>query len=331
MVHNNSARKNRTGLILDLLKSRELVSGQELAAEVRISRTAVWKQIRRLRRDGYRIDSTKGLGYTLKEVPDLLLPEEIKSGLRTRFLGREIIHLPEVDSTQAKAKELAEKGAKEGTLVLTEKQTRGRGRRLREWVCLPGSIQMSVVLRPQTPPEQGTHFPLLAGVALALAVEKVCPNLDPLLKWPNDLLLNQKKLAGILAEISSEPERINYLTLGLGLNCNFATKDMDPSLHEIATSLQIESGQKISRTALLQALLLELEFLYFDYLTHGFEPLRLKWKAKNNTLNSWVQVASSHKTFEGLALDIDESGGLIVQKPDGLRVTVNAGDVSIRS
>ncbi|MCF8038573.1 MAG: biotin--[acetyl-CoA-carboxylase] ligase [Desulfohalobiaceae bacterium] len=318
-------------MILDLLKSREVVSGQELAEAVRISRTAVWKQVRGLRSEGYRIDSTPGLGYALKEIPDLLLPAEIQAGLKTRILGREIIHLTEVLSTQAKAKELAEKDAPEGTLVLTEKQTQGRGRRQREWVSLPGSIQMSVILRPRTPPEQGTHFPLLAGVALVQAVLKVCPDLDPLLKWPNDLIVNRKKLAGILAEISSEPERINYLTLGLGLNCNFTTQDLDPPLQEIATSLQIESGRKISRTTLLQALLLELEFLYFDYLGHGFEPLRLKWKARNNTLNSRVQVTSSHKTLEGLALDIDESGGLIVQLDDGQRVTVTAGDVSIRN
>ncbi|MFW6054327.1 MAG: biotin--[acetyl-CoA-carboxylase] ligase [Thermodesulfobacteriota bacterium] len=318
-------------MILDLLKSGEVVSGQELAEAVQISRTAVWKQIRRLRFEGYRIDSTPGLGYALKEIPDLLLPEEIQAGLRTRSLGRKIIYLSEVVSTQAKAKELAEKEAPEGTLVLTEKQTRGRGRRQREWVCLPGSIQMSVILRPQIPPEQGTHFSLLAGVALVQAVLKVCPDLEPLLKWPNDLIVNQKKLAGILAEISSEPERINYLTLGLGLNCNVAARDLDPQLHEIATSLQIESGRKISRTTLIQALLLELEFLYFDYLNHGFEPLRLKWKARNNTLNSLVQASSSHKTLEGLALDIDQSGGLIIQLDDGQRVTVNAGDVSIRS
>lgn len=330
MVHNTFWLTNRKAPILDLLKTNEVVSGQELAETARISRTAVWKQIRRLRRQGYRIDSTPGRGYVLQKSPDLLLPEAIQSGLKTHSLGREIVLLPEVPSTQAKAKELAEQGAPEGTLVLSAKQTQGRGRRQRAWVCLPESIQMSIILRPPVPPGQGTHFPLLAGVALVLAVHTVCPHLAPRLKWPNDLILGEKKCAGILAEISSEPERINHLTLGLGLNVNCVLQDMDPSLQQIATSLRNESKQKICRTTLIQTLLVELETLYFEYLAHGFEPLRLKWKRHNNTLNSRVQVHSSRRTLEGVALDIDETGGLIIQQTNGQRVTVSAGDVSIR-
>ena len=324
------ATKSRKGLILDLLKNQTRVSGQVLADNTGISRNAVWKTINRLRAEGYAIDSAPGRGYTLKQIPDRLLAEEIRSGLQTNIFGRQVFSFSEVLSTQTHVRSLAEDGAPEGSVVLAERQTRGRGRLQRVWTDLPGSIFMSLILRPEIPPDRAMHFPLLAGVALAKAVQSIAPTLDPQLKWPNDLQLKGKKCSGILAEMAAEPERIHYIILGLGLNVNCPFSKMDPDLRDIATSLQIESGAPVSRTTLVRSLLEFLEAIYCSYLTLGFEPIRNEWKQWSTTLNTQVRVRSASETLEGLALDIDENGALIIQQTNGRLTTVVAGDVSLR-
>ncbi|MCF8107373.1 MAG: biotin--[acetyl-CoA-carboxylase] ligase [Desulfohalobiaceae bacterium] len=318
------------GMLLDLLKTRSVVSGQALAARAGISRTAVWKMINRLRDEGYSIDSAPGQGYCLQSIPDRLLSREVQSGLQTRLLGRRIVYLPEIESTQTKARELAGNGEPEGCLVIAEKQTQGRGRLQRAWADLPGSIFLTLILRPTTPPQHAAQFPLLAGVALARAVQICLPDLQPQLKWPNDLQLKDKKCAGILAELAAEPERIHYLLLGLGLNVNCPARQLPPDIQDIATSLQMETGESVSRTALVRVLLQELEALYFLYQEQGFEPIRAQWKTWTNTLNKPVRIHRMRQDLEGTALDIDEHGALILQEADGAVRTVSAGDVSLR-
>ncbi len=317
-------------LLLDLLKKQAMISGQALADTAGISRTAVWKMINRLRRDGYCIDSAPGQGYSLKSIPDRLLPEEIQSGLKTRVLGRRIIHLPELESTQSKARELAGKGEPEGSLVLAERQTQGRGRLHRVWTGLPGSIFLSLILRPTTPAHNASHFPLLAGVALARTVDNCLPGLRPRLKWPNDLQLKGKKCAGILTELAAEPERIHYLLLGIGLNVNCPAGQLNPEIRDIATSLQIETGGTVSRTILVRTLLQELEILYQTYQSQGFEPVKTQWKTWSNTLDKQVRITRIKQDLEGRALDIDAQGALIIQLANGRLRSVSAGDVSLR-
>ena len=330
IIHIPESQQSRKGLVLDLLKHQPTVSGQVLADAAGISRNAVWKMINRLRREGYTIDSAPGRGYSLEQIPDRLLPEEIRSGLHTHIFGRKIISLPEVISTQAQARKLAEDGEPEGSVVLAERQTRGRGRLQRIWADLPGSIFMSLILRPETLPSRASHFPILAGVALARAVQVVAPTLAPRLKWPNDLQLQGKKCAGILAEMAAEPERIHYIVLGLGLNVNCPPAEMDEGLQDTATSLLIETGAPVSRTALLRNLLQAVEALYYSYQVQGFEPIKAEWKQWSNTLNTQVRVHSASETLEGLALDIDENGALIIQQANGRFISVAAGDVSLR-
>ena len=316
-------------LIIQALLEQERVSGQRLAETASISRTAVWKHIQALRREGYDIVSEPGRGYRLQEAPDRLHPRLISTGLQTKLLGRDIVSRSEMGSTQELARELAEKDGPEGCLVVAERQSQGRGRRGRSWASLPGSIAMSVIFRPPLEPWRVSHFPLLAGVAAARAIS-ASTGLRPLLKWPNDVLINDRKAVGILAEMNADAESIAYILLGLGLNVNAADKDFPSDIRETATSLRREANRPFSRVELIQSLLLELESLYLDYLERGFAPVQALWREMSHTLGRRVRVELPTRTIEGLALDIDASGCLVLRSREGKEETVSAGDVSLK-
>jgi len=245
-------------LILEELRKAGYVSGEKLGKKLGVSRTAVWKHINELRQKGYTIVSSPRLGYFLSKNTGLLLPEEVRLGLETNMLGKHIIHHDGVSSTQDLADELARKGADEGTAVIAEKQTRGRGRKGREWVSpAEGGVYLSVVLRPALMPNQIVPLPLVAGVAVANAIEKVTP-LKPRIKWPNDIMVNGKKVAGILAEMNCEIDSVNHIILGIGINVNTPKKLLDKTSGGNATSLSHECGRGVSRVKLVQQLLYEI-------------------------------------------------------------------------
>jgi BirA family biotin operon repressor/biotin-[acetyl-CoA-carboxylase] ligase len=316
-------------LIIQALLEQEMLSGQRLAETAAISRTAVWKHIQALRREGYDIVSEPGRGYRLQGVPDRLHPRLIAFGLDTKILGRKIVFRPEIGSTQDLARELAEQGEPEGCLVIAEKQGAGRGRRGRSWSSLPGSVALSVLFRPPLEPWRVSHFPLLAGVGAARAVA-AATGLRPLLKWPNDVLVNGRKVVGILAEMSADAEAITSILLGLGLNVNAAEEDFPPEIRETATSLRREGKRSFSRVDLVKKLLQELEALYEDYLEKGFAPVKALWREMSHTLGREVQVELMDRAIHGLAVDIDASGCLVVRTGDGRDVMVSAGDVSLK-
>jgi len=316
--------------VLSLLIEKSWVSGEELGSALNISRSAVWKQIEELRRKGYGITSSPGVGYHLVNVPDYLYAEEVSLGLGTSYLGREIVHLYEVGSTQDEARRLAEKGAVEGLTVIAETQLSGRGRVGRSWNSPSGSgIYLSIILRPDLRPNEVLQIPIVAGVAVACAISKVVP-LEPKIKWPNDIVLGGKKVGGILAEMSAEIDKVNYIILGIGMNVNTPKEAFPEELKSIATSLSEECNRPVQRVRLVQHLLKELETLYEEFKSVGFSPARKKWKKLNNTIGQRVKVGGI-ESIVGHAVDIDKDGALIVRDDEGNRKRVVAGDVILRT
>jgi len=312
--------------ILHKLRQGGRISGEELGNALGISRTAVWKYVTALRREGYRIDSSPGKGYSLVSAPDSLLPEEVKVGLRTSVLGQQIAYQREVASTQDAAKALAVQGASEGTAVIAETQTGGRGRMGRAWASPPGGIYLSIILRPDIKPSEALRFPLIVGVAVAEAIEQLT-GLKPQLKWPNDIIVAGRKAGGILLEMSAEMDSINYIVIGMGINVNTRRAHFPAEIRGIATSLREEYGKEVSRVRLVQEILAQTESLYQDFRVSGFEHIRERWKALSNTIGARVSISSGGKQVEGEAIDIDGDGALILRKANGALERVIAGDV----
>lgn len=310
------------------LKEGGTVSGETLAAELGVSRTAVWKYVKKLRLEGYCISSSPRSGYTLTSVPDLLLPDEIAAGLETRVLGRTIVTFETLPSTQDHAKKLALQGGATGTLVVAETQSGGRGRLGRSWASPPGGLYFSVILRPRIDIVEATRLPLVAGVALLRAIERHTA-LRPRLKWPNDVLVNKRKAAGILAEMSAEVDRLDWIVLGIGINANTLPSQFPPEIRKRAVSLTGTFKNAVSRLKLLQDCLRELEQALDGFRAAGFEPFRQKWKEQSCTLKRRVMVAGGREPLEGQAVDIDSDGALVLECDDGSRQRIITGDVSL--
>ena len=256
---------------------------------------------------------------------------EITRGLKTEAVGKRIIFYPRVSSTQEVARGLAEQEAEEGTVVLAGEQTEGRGRWGRTWVSPPGSgLYLSVILRPRLSPSQITQIPLVASVGVAEAIRQAT-SLRPEIKWPNDVTVNGKKLAGILSELSVQGERTNYVILGIGINVNTDIQLLPDKVRDAATSLAEETGGSVSRAKLLRCLLDELGVVYHEFITRGFASLRERWKLLSSTLGNLVRISNGAVEIEGKAVDIDPDGALIVQQQNGSRARITAGDVSLRN
>ncbi|MGI6129367.1 MAG: biotin--[acetyl-CoA-carboxylase] ligase, partial [bacterium] len=266
-------------------------------------------------------------GYRLIKRPDKLLPTEVRTGLTTKRLGQVVHYFSQTGSTNDVARELAQMGAEEGTLVLAEEQVSGRGRRGRPWLSPVGDgIFASIILRPQLLPAQATLLTLTAAVAAAEAIRKLT-NLPVGIKWPNDLLLNECKVAGILTEMSAEIDTIFHVIVGIGINVN--NDSFPPELCHIATSLAKEKGQAVSRRDLLQFFLQRFE-QWYDLLPAGREEILTRWRELSVTLGRQVTIYSPQATLRGQALDIDQEGALLLLTDDGHEERILSGDVSLR-
>jgi BirA family biotin operon repressor/biotin-[acetyl-CoA-carboxylase] ligase len=310
--------------ILHILRLGERISGKDLGRRLGISRSMVWKYIRSLRGEGYLIDSYPGSGYLLVRTPESLLPEEIKAELKTDLFGRRIVYYRELSSTQDAAKALAAQGAAEGTVVIAELQAAGRGRIGRVWASPPGGIYLSLILRPEIKPADALCLLLIAGVAVAQAIEQLT-GLKPRLKWPNDIIIADRKACGILAEMSAEIDRLNFIVIGIGVNVN--TESFPDEIKGLATSLKLARGEEVSRLKLVCEILWQFESLYRVFQESGFETIRERWKDLSNTIGSWVSVISGGQQLEGAALDIDHDGALILKQADGILTRVIAGEL----
>jgi BirA family biotin operon repressor/biotin-[acetyl-CoA-carboxylase] ligase len=309
------------------------VSGADISRALKISRTAVWKHVGRLREAGYVIEAHPSKGYRLLESPDLLLPAELQQGLETRFVGREIHHLLSADSTNRVAHVLAEQGAVEGTTVIAEEQTRGRGRLGRSWYSPPRvNVYASIILRPRIPAAQVPQLTLVGAVAAARAIISVYdgpPDLLPRIKWPNDIMIGSRKISGTLVETTTVGETLGHVVMGIGINVNLAEKDLPKELSGIATSLSIAAGHPVSRQTLTRRLFSEIEACYMGFCNEGFRKLSEEYASLCDLWGRNIRVTLPDRVVEGIAEGLYPDGALRVKKTGGDMERILAGDVQL--
>lgn len=289
-----------------------------MAAKLCITRSAVWKQIRNLRKRGYEIEASTRKGYHLACRPDLLDADMILSGLKTRWLGRDMRSFPEVSSTNEVARSLAP-NCQNGTVILAETQTQGRGRLCRHWASPPGGVWMSLILKPEMPLARVYQINMAVSVAVSRAIFSLL-GLEAGIKWPNDLLIGERKICGILMEVSAEVGRLDYAVVGLGINANVRLSNFPAEW--MATSLACESGHEVNRRDLIQRILMDIEKAY-DMM--GSSEIYEEWRRRSITLGRCVRINSNSGALLGVVEDLNEDGALLLRTERG-RQRVLAGD-----
>ncbi|MFS0687889.1 biotin--[acetyl-CoA-carboxylase] ligase [Sporosarcina sp. 179-K 8C2 HS] len=308
----------------------EPISGQEFADEFGLSRTAIWKYIKEFEEDGYEIASIRKKGYVLIASPDRVNSANIQKHLQTKTYGRTIDYHVSCGSTQNIAHDAAQAGAPDGTLIVSEEQTAGKGRLSRPWnSAAQKGIWMSLIVRPSLMPQQAPQMTLVAAVAIVRAIENVA-GIEASIKWPNDILLHGKKVTGILTELQSEPDRIKAIILGIGMNVNQDEEDFPEELQEIATSLKIACGRQIDRAKLIAEILGFIELYTSMYEKHGFGPIKLLWEGYSNTAGKRIRAVMLNETIEGTALGISEEGLLELRLDDGSVRGIYSADIFIK-
>lgn len=317
--------------ILSLLQGAgTFISGQEISKSLGISRAAVWKKILALRNRGYVIEALPSKGYCLKSAPDLAqdyLLMQIKSDL-----WKDIIVHDSVESTNDLAMSLAAKGGiAPGTVLVADQQTRGKGRLGRIWESPAGTnIYISLTIRPELEPKDTTMLTVLAAIAGTLALKRSC-SIPVSIKWPNDLVIANRKLGGILTEVRADPDRVALAVIGMGINVNMDYRDLPEPIRDIATSVRIETGKNHSRNEIIIQLLREFEEWYSILKKEGKKPLLDAWRKSSSTLGRKVNVVMRDVSCTGIAEDIDDNGMLILKMRSGERKTISSGDISFLS
>ncbi|MGZ6096983.1 MAG: biotin--[acetyl-CoA-carboxylase] ligase [Myxococcaceae bacterium] len=314
-------------LVLEMLleSGSDFASGEALSGKLGLSRTAVWKVVNALRDRGYAIEAVPSRGYRLVRVPDRLTALEILPLLETSDLGRTVHAFDALPSTSEVAFRLAGEGADHGELIVAETQTAGRGRRGRSWASPPGkNLYASLVLRPELPPQRAPELTLLAAVAVAEALR--AEGVEASIKWPNDVQVGGRKIAGILTELSAESDRVHFVVLGIGVNLNAGASDFPPDVSELATSVLRVRGRRVDRAGFVARLMRLLERWLVVHENEGFGPVRVRWRALSSTLGLEVLVKSERRELRGVAEDIDIDGALLLRTEDGVE-RVLAGDV----
>jgi BirA family biotin operon repressor/biotin-[acetyl-CoA-carboxylase] ligase len=311
--------------ILEYLnKKHDYLSGDQISKHLGISRQGLWKHIQELKDSGYEIVAVPHLGYRLESCPDRLFPFEVARNLHTKFIGKKIHYFDYLASTMDSAMQLGLENVDSGSLVLAEGQIKGRGRLGRDWSSPKyKGIYLSLILKPKILPGACPILTLMSAVSICEAVKEVS-GLEAQIKWPNDVLIGHKKVAGILTEMNAEVDKVNFVVIGIGLNVNNDKKSLIPQ----ATSLKQEQGQQINRLILLQELLRRLESNYFLLEEKGPGEIIHKWRAFNLTLGTRVKVDYQHKHIEGQAIDIDADGALLIRKDSGLTQKISSGNVT---
>lgn len=322
----------KDAVLSELRNADEYLSGQELSVRLGVSRTAVWKAVEKLRREGYTIRSAPNRGYRLEKTALPLCREEILARLPEDFPWQDrILCLDSVDSTNTRLKAMAAQGAPHGSAVIAEQQTSGRGRRGRSFSSPPGmGVYLSVLLRPNCRPEELMHLTCAAAVAVCNAIASVT-GLQPGIKWTNDIVLNGKKLVGILTELSLEAESgcVEYAVIGAGINCCQQKSDFPEEIQDIATSLRLAVGKPIDRNAVAAAMLRAMAEMEQHLLT-GQAAILADYRQRCITLGKEIALLRGEERRYGTALDVDTQGALLVAFADGHIETVNSGEVSVR-
>lgn len=318
----------RDKIIKVILNNKDnFISGEDLSNKLGISRTAVWKHIKKLKEEGYNIESVNKKGYRLVSFPgDLLTSENIKYNLQTEMIGDNIHHLQTIDSTNEYLKRIGDKST-DGTVVISEEQTRGKGRMGRTWQSKSGEgIWMSLLLKPNIIPFKAPFITLVAGVSVVTALRKL--NVPAQIKWPNDIILNDKKICGILTELSAEIERVNYVIVGMGMN----VKNMyfSGELEHKATSLYKE-GYVLQRVDIVDKILYEFEKNYIDYIENDNKEHVLNlFRQYSNIINKEIYLIKNDQRELVTCIDINDSGNLIIKDKDNNIREIMSGEVSIR-
>lgn len=315
--------------ILRLLRETPgFISGQQLCEKLHVSRTAIWKVMNQLKEEGYEVEAVRNKGYRLMESPDITTEEELSSRMDTRWAGQELHYFQEIDSTNLEAKRLGEQNTPHGTLVIAEKQTAGRGRRGKGWESPAGSsIYMTILLRPELEP---VHAPMLTLV-MAMAVTKAIQQettLEAKIKWPNDVVVNGKKVVGILTEMSTEIDYINHVVIGVGINVN--TPEFPEEISATATSLALEIGKQIRRSPLIVSVMQQFE-TYYEHFIQRKDLAFLMEEYNSSLVNCDQEVRVLGKEpYTGIARGINTKGELLVERENGETEVVFAGEVSVR-
>ena len=307
----------------------EPVSGQEIADEYGLSRTAIWKYVKELEEEGYEIGTVRKKGYYLISSPDRVNEANIWKHLTTKKYGQHIHYYESCLSTQFIAHEEEQNGAADGTVVIAEEQTAGRGRMARPWSSASGKgIWMSIIVRPELTPQQAPQLTLVAAVAVTRAIEELT-GIEPSIKWPNDILVDGKKLTGILTELQADPDQVKAVILGIGMNVNQELEDFPEELQQIATSLKLIAGKPIDRAQLIAKILGFLEIYTAMYEKNGFGPIKLLWEGYSNTTGKRIRAVMLNETINGTALGISDEGVLELKLDDGSIRGIYSADIEI--
>lgn len=305
--------------LIELLSSKpdQYVSGQMLSEQLHISRPAVWKHMKELGKDGYEIEAAPRKGYRIVSFPDKISTNTLQWGLETNWLGQKVIHKPSVPSTQIIAHQQAQEDARHGTVIVADEQTKGRGRLNRAWHSQKGDgIWMSIILRPTFEPHKSPQITLLAATVLAEVFKKHC-KVKPQIKWPNDILINGKKLAGILTELQAEQDQITYIVLGMGINVNHDQDIFPQDIQNQATSIKQETGESWDIGSLIQDILQTFEKRYEEFIEEGFSKIKLRWEAFGFRLGELVDIKTQQRCWSARILGIEEDGALKVCDKEG--------------
>ncbi len=319
-----------TKILSALRASPDGVSGADLAEQLRISRAAIWAHMEELRRLGYDIEAGPHLGYRLVSVPDVLHADDLLARLyKTKIIGRDIRVFEQTTSTNDVVEKLARDGVKEGVVVFAESQTKGRGRLGRKWIS-PSykGLWFSILLRPDLRPQETTQLTVASATALRRAIQSET-GLNPEIKWPNDVLLGGKKVAGILTELSAELDRVKHVILGIGVDVNLGAGEFPPELRKQATSLKIEAGRAISRAELAMAILQELDNDYQRVCAGQFGEVADDWEAHCQTIGCDVTIQIGSRRVQGRAESLGENGELLLRTEHGHLERISGGDVTL--
>ena len=328
-------RTDKADILALLRNSEDYVSGQQLCDKFGVTRTAVWKAVNQLKEDGYRIESVPRKGYRLVESPeDILSVSEIASRLTTKWAGRKLYYYDVTGSTNNDAKRLAEEGNPHGTVVVADIQNAGKGRRGRAWQTLSGTaLSFTLLLRPEFAADKASMITLVMALSVAEAVEQMTDT-SATIKWPNDIVVNKKKICGMLTEMTMTPEmdEIQYIVVGVGINVNNGSpEEFQEEIRGTATSLKMETGRQLGRAELLERVLVRFEDNYEIFLeTLDLSKLQAAYQCHLQGVGTEVRVLDPAGEYTGISQGINEQGELIVVKENGEKVQVYAGEVSVR-
>ncbi len=319
--------------IVTILKSNQskFISGEKLSKSLNLSRAAIWKNIKKIQSLGYKIQSKTGMGYKLRAKTTLLLPWEISNGLQTDIFGRKIYYFNTIGSTQDFALRLTERPYENGSVIISATQTRGRGRLNRKWISPKGGIWLSILIKPNFEVSQTSIFPMVTSLALAKAIENILKK-TPQIKWPNDIMLNNKKVAGILIDASVQSNKINYMIIGIGVNFRIDSKKILKSIknsQRCSITTLVEKKDSADPIKLVQEFLLQLEQMYNNVISNNISKIRKEYINRSSTIGKSITLRTHNGIISGKAVSIDKNGALMIS--DGKKTKrLLTGDLTSR-